>query len=47
MSYADCISTKANQMVRKMDTRNPFEIAKNLGIQIMMTDDYMNEQLCR
>ena len=39
MSYADCISTKANQMVRKMDTRNPFEIVKNLGIQIMMTDD--------
>ena len=34
------LSNVGNRLVKRCDTRNPFEIAENLGIKIMMVDDF-------
>ena len=34
------LSHVGNRLVKRCDTRNPFEIAENLGIKIMMVDDF-------
>ncbi len=34
------LSNVGNRLVKRCDTRNPFEIAEDLGIKIMMVDDF-------
>lgn len=38
--FADVIASKAEEMAKKYDTRNPFQLAKDLGIDVMFRDDY-------
>lgn len=40
MKFANFISEKALALISKYETRNPFEIAKALGVHILWTDEF-------
>lgn len=40
MKFANSISEKALALISKYETRNPFEIAKALGVHILWTDEF-------
>ena len=39
MSYIDEIANRANQLTKRFATRDPFEIAENLGINVFFTKE--------
>lgn len=39
MSYIDEIANRANQLTKRFATRDPFEIAENLGIHVFFTKE--------